>query len=204
SSPGSSPGPSPSTSNDPRSTPRRGSVCRAGGRWRRWSASAWAGCQPSSRHSGFPGLWRWSSPYSGPERRHGTPAGSTRTPTASRRPLDVLLLSDIHGEFEALARLAASGELLVILGDIVNLIDYRTGEGIISAGRGSGLGRRVPGRRGDRDYQRMRQLWNERMAARGSESVRAEMRSGVSRQYAECRAALEGAEGFVTYGNVDR
>jgi len=116
----------------------------------------------------------------------------------------VLLLSDIHGEFEALARLAASGELLVILGDIVNLIDYRTGEGIISDVMGSDFGRRVSERRGDSDYQGMRELWNERMAARGSESVRAEMRNGVSRQYAECRAALEGAEGFVTYGNVDR
>lgn len=115
----------------------------------------------------------------------------------------MLIVSDIHGEFGALARLASSGETLLILGDLVNLLDYRTGEGIISDVMGGDFGRAVAARRGDSDYGGMRQLWTERVAGRADE-VRSAMADGVAGQYAECRMALEGAKGYVTYGNVDR
>lgn len=115
----------------------------------------------------------------------------------------MLVLSDVHGEFEALRTVARSGETLLILGDLINLLDYRTGEGIISEVLGGDFGRRVAERRGNSDYGGMRRLWTEQVLGRADE-VRAEMADRVAEQYEECRRALEGARGYVTYGNVDR
>lgn len=114
----------------------------------------------------------------------------------------MLVVSDVHGEFEALAHLAATGETLLVLGDVVNLIDYRTGEGIISDVMGEEFGRRVSQHRGDSDYEAMRALWAEGMAGR-AEELRAAMAEGVRKQYAAFREAVAGAVGYVTYGNVD-
>lgn len=115
----------------------------------------------------------------------------------------MLIVSDVHGEFDALARLARSGETLLILGDLINLIDYRTGEGLISDVLGDDFGRAVSERRGDSDYAGLGRLWAERTAGRTDEVGRA-MQDAVIRQYRACRQALEGGRGFVTYGNVDR
>ena len=42
----------------------------------------------------------------------------------------MLLVADVHGEFDALSRLARTGEPLLILGDLINYVDYRTLDGI--------------------------------------------------------------------------
>ena len=42
----------------------------------------------------------------------------------------IKLVSDIHGAADALAREAAGADALLVCGDLVNLIDYRTMEGI--------------------------------------------------------------------------
>ncbi|HLU30145.1 MAG TPA: metallophosphoesterase family protein [Acidimicrobiia bacterium] len=115
----------------------------------------------------------------------------------------MLIVSDIHGEFEALAGLAASGETLLVLGDLINLLDYRTGEGIISDVMGDAFGRQVSVRRGDSDYSGMRRLWSELSEERIRE-VRSAMREAAHAQYEECRSALDQGTGYVTYGNVDR
>lgn len=115
----------------------------------------------------------------------------------------MLILSDVHGEFEALAKLAASGQTLLVLGDLINLLDYRTGEGIIADVMGGDFGRRVSERRGNSDYGGMRELWNQQTAGRVDE-IRSAMADGVAEQYAALRHALDGAKGYVTYGNVDR
>lgn len=115
----------------------------------------------------------------------------------------VLIVSDIHGEFEALARLAATGDTLLILGDLINLLDYRTGEGIITDVMGESFGREVSERRGDSDYSGMRRLWSDLSEERARE-VRREMRAAALAQYEQCRQALGSARGYVTYGNVDR
>lgn len=115
----------------------------------------------------------------------------------------MLILSDVHGEFEALGRLAQGGETLLILGDLINLLDYRTGEGIIADVMGEDFGRRVAERRGDSDYGGMRRLWGEETEGRMTE-IRAAMAEGVANQYARCKEALAPGTGYVTFGNVDR
>lgn len=115
----------------------------------------------------------------------------------------VLIVSDVHGEFDALSALVRTGETVLILGDLINLLDYRTGEGIISEVLGDEFGRRVSERRAASDYGGMRDLWATQVGER-REQVREAMASSVRRSYERCRQALAGGVGYVTYGNVDR
>lgn len=115
----------------------------------------------------------------------------------------MLIVSDVHGEFEALSRLGRRGETLLILGDLINLMDYRTGEGIISDVLGVEFGRLIAERRGESDYDGMRRLWTETVGDR-TDRIREALADEVTAQYEECRKSLDGAVGYVTFGNVDR
>ncbi len=115
----------------------------------------------------------------------------------------MLLVSDVHGEFESLAALARSGETLLILGDLINLLDYRTREGIIADVLGHDFGEEVAGHRATGDYEAMRRAWSMMVGDRLDE-VRAEIEARIRQEYSRCQAALAGASGFATYGNVDR
>ena len=42
----------------------------------------------------------------------------------------MLIVADVHGEFDALRKLVKTGEALLILGDLINYVDYRTMDGI--------------------------------------------------------------------------
>lgn len=114
----------------------------------------------------------------------------------------MLLVSDVHGAFDALAEVAKKGQNLLILGDLINLLDYRTREGIIADVLGPQFGAKVANHRATGDYQAMRDAWGE-VAGDRREEVREAIRKGIEAQYARCREALAGAIGFCTYGNVD-
>jgi Icc-related predicted phosphoesterase len=116
--------------------------------------------------------------------------------------LKLLLVSDVHGAFEALEEVAGRGEILLILGDLINLLDYRTSEGIIADVLGQEFGVAVAGHRAAGDYAAMRQAWTEIVGER-RDSVRAAIDRGVAAEYQRCRKALSAAVGFCTYGNVD-
>ncbi len=115
----------------------------------------------------------------------------------------MLLVSDVHGAFDDLARVAGTGETLLILGDLINLLDYRTGEGIVSEVMGSEFGKEAAVRRGEAAFGGIRTMWNAAVAGRVGE-VDDLFDAAFARDYEECRRALQGAVGYVTYGNVDR
>jgi Icc-related predicted phosphoesterase len=115
----------------------------------------------------------------------------------------MLVLSDVHFALEPLRRVAASGETLLILGDLVNLTDYRTGEGAVADVLGMEFARASASARGAGDYQRMRGLWLEAVGDR-VEEVRAAIGEAIDAQYAEVATALSGGNGYVIHGNVDR
>ncbi len=115
----------------------------------------------------------------------------------------MLLVSDIHGRFDALAEVASRGEPLLVLGDLINLVDYRTGEGIFAQVLGIDFARRIATSRGGSRFEEMRSLWAEKVGDR-SKWFRAAMAEEVQAEYRLMSAALEGAESYVTYGNVDR
>jgi Icc-related predicted phosphoesterase len=115
----------------------------------------------------------------------------------------MLVLSDIHFAIDPLRRVAATGETLLILGDLVNLTDYRTGEGAVADVLGMEFARASAAARGAGDYQQMRGLWLETVGDRIDE-IRAAIGEAIDAQYTMVSEALEGGHGYVIHGNVDR
>lgn len=115
----------------------------------------------------------------------------------------MIFVSDVHGALEPLRRLARSGETLVILGDLVNLTDYRSGEGAIADALGIDFAQMTAEARAAGDYAGMRAMWTERVGDR-MEEVRRSIGDFLHRQYEEVADALEGGHGYVIHGNVDR
>lgn len=114
----------------------------------------------------------------------------------------MLLVSDVHGAFDALAAVARTGEPLIVTGDLLNFIDYRTCDGIVADVMGRDFVAEVVEHRRRGDYEASRALWRRRFADRGDE-LRGEMIGAVHAQYQEAAAALAGSHTYVTYGNVD-
>lgn len=111
-------------------------------------------------------------------------------------------ISDVHGAFDAIAALPID-EPLLILGDLLNLMDYRTGEGITADVLGLEFARAVADARAAGDYARMRSLWSEHVD--DPEDFRRRFSEGAERQYREAADVLARRDRvWVTFGNVDR
>lgn len=115
----------------------------------------------------------------------------------------MLIVSDVHGEFEALAEVAAAGEPLLVLGDLLNFVDYRTMEGLLADVAGVDFVRRVAGLRTEGRFDEAREEW-VRFSAGREDEVRHRYDELIASEYRTAAAALRGAEAYVTYGNVDR
>lgn len=114
----------------------------------------------------------------------------------------MLLVADVHGAFDALAKIARRGETLMVLGDLLNFIDYRTNEGIIAEIAGTDFVEAIVQHRAAGDYEASRRLWRERFGADRVE-IRTAVAEKVHDQYRQVAAALAGSRAYVTYGNVD-
>lgn len=120
--------------------------------------------------------------------------------------MSFLVISDVHAAFDALARVAREAaetdQPLLVLGDLVNLIDYRTTEGIIPDVVGRSTVRRLASLRQRGLHEEARSVWIEAVS-RLDIDVEASIRSKVIDQYRQMAPALEGARAFVTFGNAD-
>lgn len=115
----------------------------------------------------------------------------------------MLVVSDVHFAVSALRRVAATGETLLILGDLVNLTDYRTGDGAVADVLGLEFSRHSARARASGDFHEMRRMWSDRVGSE-VETVRASIGEALDRQYQEVSDALTGGRGYVIHGNVDR
>jgi Icc-related predicted phosphoesterase len=115
----------------------------------------------------------------------------------------IVAVSDVHFALSALRRVVATGHTLLILGDLVNLTDYRTGEGAVADVLGVEFARETSSARAAGDYQRMRDLWSAEVGP-GFEETRSRIGEAIDAQYREVAAALAGGTGYVIHGNVDR
>ncbi len=115
----------------------------------------------------------------------------------------MLIVSDVHGAFEPLAALARGDEPVLVLGDMLNLMDYRTGDGITTDILGREVSRRIARARAAGDFGGMRSIWAAAIGADG-ESFRRQFEAGALAQYQEMQSALDGTSGYTTFGNVDR
>lgn len=115
----------------------------------------------------------------------------------------MIFVSDVHDSPTALGRLVGLGEEIVILGDLVNLTDYRTGEGAVAEVLGGEFAQRAARERARGDYAAMRALWTE-FAETSGQDLRREIGSVLAGQYRRAAEALEGGRGLAIHGNVDR
>jgi Icc-related predicted phosphoesterase len=115
----------------------------------------------------------------------------------------MLLVADVHGAADALAKVAGSGEPLLVLGDLINYIDYRSNEGIVAEVGGSVFTKQVVDARTAGDFAEAGRLWRDFSAGREDE-LRADFDRRVHDAYHDICGALEGADAYVTFGNVDR
>ncbi|MFH1103930.1 MAG: metallophosphoesterase family protein [Actinomycetota bacterium] len=115
----------------------------------------------------------------------------------------MLLVSDVHGAFDALARVAARRETLLVLGDLLNFVDYRTMEGMLAEVAGKEFVARLAGVRTRGDHEGARELWAGFSAGREAE-IRDRYDALTREAYAQAARALAGSGAYVTYGNVDR
>lgn len=115
----------------------------------------------------------------------------------------MIFISDVHDSPAALKRLLGLGEEIVILGDLVNLTDYRTGEGAVADVLGAEFADRASQARAKGDYAAMRSLWGEHAMTSGQD-LRKEIGQVLSTQYGQARLALDGGQGLAIHGNVDR
>lgn len=117
--------------------------------------------------------------------------------------MTIHIVSDVHGAHDALARLAPDGATVLVLGDLVNLVDYRTNEGIVPDVVGADLVGRIVALRAEGRFEEAAELWSTQQQGRGDE-IRAEVGRRMQTEYADVALALSKYSSFVTFGNVDR
>ncbi len=116
----------------------------------------------------------------------------------------MLIVSDIHGAFDTLRRVAARGEPLLVLGDFLNYIDYRTLDGMLADIAGRQLVADTVALRAAGDFRAASDRWREFASGREQE-IRRQIDDLAAAAYREAAAALSAAsEAYVTFGNVDR
>ncbi len=115
----------------------------------------------------------------------------------------MIFVSDIHAAAAPLARIVALKETLIVLGDLVNLTDYRTGQGAVAEVLGMGAAAANSEARARGDFAGMRAAWM-RAAGEDIDVIREKLAQVYQGQYDEIMAALSGGEGLVIHGNVDR
>lgn len=115
----------------------------------------------------------------------------------------MLLVADVHGAFGPLASAVSSGEPVAILGDLVNLIDYRTSSGILADIVGREVVAAMVALR-TVDPEASRRAWREAEAELGLDLPTA-IADHVAASYREMAATLTGIamDVEVIHGNVD-
>lgn len=115
----------------------------------------------------------------------------------------ILIVADVHGATERLRRVAAAGAPLLVLGDLINFIDYRSNDGIVAEISGKDLVDDFVRIRAVHGQDAASRLWEEHWGSR-REELRLRYQEAAEAAYRDVCGALRGTEAYVTYGNVDR
>jgi Icc-related predicted phosphoesterase len=113
----------------------------------------------------------------------------------------IYVLSDLHGAVDALRKAVPEGSTLLLLGDLVNFLDYLTMEGILTEVFSVETVEEVVRLRTAGNVEEARRVMRERSAGREDE-IRAEIGTRVHAQYEEVFAALPDPT-YLILGNVD-
>lgn len=113
------------------------------------------------------------------------------------------VIADVHGASGKLRSVARDPGPLLILGDLINFVDYRTYQGIVADVCGIDFVAKLVRLRTAGDIAGAHRLWEDFSGDRQDE-IRAATDRLVDEQYREVCAALGDVEAYLTYGNADR
>jgi Icc-related predicted phosphoesterase len=113
----------------------------------------------------------------------------------------IYVVSDLHGAADALRKAVPEGSTLLLLGDLVNFLDYISMTGILTEVFPLEAVQRVVDLRTAGEVEEARRVMRERSAGR-EEEVRAEIAVRVERQYRAVFDALSEPT-YLILGNVD-
>jgi|TARA_B110000263_G_scaffold73269_1_gene64065 Icc-related predicted phosphoesterase len=114
----------------------------------------------------------------------------------------MLFISDVHHGLVSLKNLPNTKEPIVILGDLINWIDYRNGEGIAQDVFGKDIVVRLIQLRKDHNFEERKKLWSS-MFEKDKEEVQLKLEQAIYRQYQEVFKTLKNYEVLIIPGNVD-
>jgi Icc-related predicted phosphoesterase len=115
--------------------------------------------------------------------------------------VSVKIVSDLHSRVDALREEVAPDDTLLLLGDLVNIVDYTAMEGILVDVFGVETVREVVALRAERRFDEARSVMARRREGRESE-VWDRFQALTRRAYREVRDALPHRT-FVIFGNAD-
>ena len=113
----------------------------------------------------------------------------------------VTAISDLHGAVEHLGRVGRECDALLVLGDLINVLDYRTMDGILVEVYGRGPVAAAARLRAEGRFNEARAEFRRRAVSDGGES-RARFLDLVRQDYRRVFDALP-ERSYVTFGNVD-
>ena len=96
----------------------------------------------------------------------------------------MLFISDVHHGLDSLKNLPKLNEPVVILGDLINWIDYRNGEGIAQDVFGKDIVGQLIQLRKDHNFKERKKLWSS-MFERDKEGVQLRLEEAIYKQYQE-------------------
>lgn len=111
------------------------------------------------------------------------------------------VISDLHGAARQLEQAARGCDALLVLGDLINVLDYHTMDGILVEVFGREPVAEAAGLRARGRYEEARQVMRRRSPVDGDEA-RERFLALARREYEQVFDALPDGS-FVTYGNVD-
>jgi Icc-related predicted phosphoesterase len=113
----------------------------------------------------------------------------------------VKVIADVHGDLEAVRREAATCDVLLLLGDLINVVDYENAGGIIAEVYGPAAVRRWSTLRADGRFEEARAVLREAAGGR-EEDLRALFLQKIDEAHrAFCTRVPSNT--IVTFGNVD-
>ena len=114
----------------------------------------------------------------------------------------MIFISDVHHGLDSLENLPSGKGPLVILGDLINWIDYRNGDGIAKDVFGEESVTKLVELRKKHDFTRRKELWNE-LFSKDREVKQTKIEESIYRQYREVFDKIKNFEVFLIPGNVD-
>lgn len=115
--------------------------------------------------------------------------------------MSIKVIADVHGDLDAVQRAADSCDVLLLLGDLINVVDYSNATGILADVYGSDAIRRWSVLRAEGRWQESREVLRE--ASRGREQETRAMFQAKIEEAHEWFCERVPPNTIVTYGNVD-